>query len=510
MKRLYLVVSTLLLVAASFAGGRASIQGEQIVQLRPGDRLIVEVLEEEPTPTETSTPEPSTETITPTDTPTATDVITETPTDIPTETSTNAPTETSTSTPSHTPTPVGTVTPFADAPLCPDSGVNHSTEEFHTLWDGSRGCHYDHEHGQNPFTSQVAAMFLPLGDILDLTGGREVSHTNPTSIMENDHKHGGNKWNVQEQHPEGCKAFEVPNGQSWTGVNGSVIQYHAFGDPAVEAEVRIHSMMGLFRQCKLSSPTDYGYVFVNQFQDYGQFISPYQGDILAYPHQPLPAWDTPRGPYWSFGCLGQKTGPLGQQGHRGECRATFQIAQANNNESTVSSKPTGAGRTSTPNLLQALWRLRDGYSVFLWSDQTHPFTWMFLCSLDGGIEYSSSGCRFNNTTTQIHEIRGVVPVSWDQTSFDLDSRLGRITFEGFVDENGVRDTACTEAGGNCFPIKLVNAFTGPWSSILVFTPPKAGNVVPYLPERDIYFCNGQVCSEGTSGAVPSGWLGTGN
>lgn len=388
----------------------------------------------------------------------------ETPT--PTE---ETPVPTITDTPSATPTP-GNVTPYPDAPLCEHGAATdpeHDLEMFHTLWNSGMGCHYDHEHGDNPFILEVEETFFPLGDVLGFTGGRGVSHTNPTSGMENTHKHGGNKWNVQLVHPEGCKAFEVPNNQSWTGVNGSVIQYHAFGDPAVEAETRIHSMMGLFRQCKLSNPNDYGYVFVNQFQDYGQFISPYQGDLLPYPHQPLPSWDTPRGPYWSFGCLGQKTGPLGQPGHRGECRATFEIAQANNNESTVSSKPTGAGRTTTPNLLQALWRIRDVYSVFLWSDQVHPFTWRFLCSLDGGVEYTAEGCRFNNTTTQIHEIKGNVPASWDQSSFDEDSRVGRVTWEGFVDQNGVRSTTCTEAGGNCFPYKAVSAFTGFWSSVLV-------------------------------------------
>jgi hypothetical protein len=34
--------------------------------------------------------------------------------------------------------------------------------------------------------------------------------------------------------------------------------------------------------------------------------------------------------------------------------------------------------------------------------------------------------------------------------------------------------------------------------------------VPYLPERDIYFCGDQVCAEGDPGAVPSGWIGAEN
>ena len=41
---------------------------------------------------------------------------------------------------------------------------------FHSLWDSDRGCHYDHEHGQNPFTPEVAATF-PGFDLRELIGG---------------------------------------------------------------------------------------------------------------------------------------------------------------------------------------------------------------------------------------------------------------------------------------------------------------------------------------------------
>jgi hypothetical protein len=34
--------------------------------------------------------------------------------------------------------------------------------------------------------------------------------------------------------------------------------------------------------------------------------------------------------------------------------------------------------------------------------------------------------------------------------------------------------------------------------------------VPYLPERDIYFCGGVQCSEESPSAVPSGWIGAEN
>ena len=466
-------------------------------------------LDEETPPAETETPTPeltATETLVSTVEETGTSEVTLTATDLP------AATLTATVTPSPTISPTaGNSTPFVSAHLCPDGAHNdpdHDQTAFHTLWDSARGCHYDHEHGTNPWTSQVASFFAPLGDLLELTGGNYVSHTNPTSMMENTHKHGGNKWNVQLTHPQGCTGFEAPSGQTYTGVNGSAIQFHAFGDPAVEFEVRIHSAMAFLRQCKTSNPNDYGYVFVNQHQDYGQFITPYQGDILPYPHAPIPAYPSQRGPYWTNGCLGQKTGPIGQPGHMGECRPSLSVAQNNDNDGTISSKVTGAGHSDTPSLFRLLWRLRDGYAVFLWSDQVHPFTYLFLCTTDGGAEYNPIGCEHNNSTTQVNEIFGIIPTAWDNLAgWDTDSRVGRITAQGFVDEAGNIDPTCTQAGGNCFPIKLVQAFTGPYGSILSG---KSITTVPYLPERDIYFCNGVPCSETSPGAVPSGWIGQEN
>ena len=133
--------------------------------------------------------------------------------------------------------------PHPDAPLCPDSGEAHDNNLFHTLWDGERGCHYDHEHGQDPFTPEVKAAFPGL-DLRALIGGVGVGHTNPSSPMENTHKHGGFKWDVTLSHSVGCFGGEgYP-----TGVDAMVIQYHAFGDYSIEFESRTHSAVGLLRQ----------------------------------------------------------------------------------------------------------------------------------------------------------------------------------------------------------------------------------------------------------------------
>jgi hypothetical protein len=159
--------------------------------------------------------------------------------------------------------------PFPDAPLCPDTGEAHDHSQFHTLWDDKRGCHYDHEHGQNPFTPEVAAAF-PGFDLKALLGGVGLGHTNPSGPMENTHKHGGFKWQVLL-----TTRMAAGHEGSPIGVDASVIQYHAFGDYSVEFRSRVLAGR-LLRQCLTDNPTDYGYIYLVQHVDYGQRVSGYQ------------------------------------------------------------------------------------------------------------------------------------------------------------------------------------------------------------------------------------------
>jgi hypothetical protein len=175
-----------------------------------------------------------------------------------------------------------TIAPYPDAPLCPDTGAAHHPSRFHSLWDNRRGCHYDHEHGKSPFTTEIAALF-PGFDLRALLGGVEVGHTNPSSPMENTMKHGGFKWQVG-QTPQGCVGgFE----EARYCVAAYAVQFHNFGDYSMELEGRIHSTAALLKVCEPAHPSDCGYMYVVQFQDYGQRVSPYQGDVLPYPNNPV-------------------------------------------------------------------------------------------------------------------------------------------------------------------------------------------------------------------------------
>lgn len=388
-----------------------------------------------------------------------------------------------------------------DAPACP----THDNNTFHALYDSGAGCHYDHEHGVTPFAPEVAAAF-PGFDLYALLGNVQIGHTNLSSPMENDHKHGGFKWNVQLQHPQGCSGFEG----AVSGVNGSVIQYHNFGDYSIELEASHHTTVALVRLCNSANSADYGYLYTTQFQSYGEVCVPYQGTVFVYPYYSVPLYNCGFGQYLSVNCIG----PVAQ------CRTDLAQAQNSPASSNWTSKITGSAVNKTTGeslrpqgstLFNLLFRVRDTYQNFDWNDQTHPFTFIWLCTSDGGLSYNPAGCQYNNTTSQVHEIAGTIPAAWDNLAgFDSDPRVGRITAEGYTTRFGVLNPACTTPGEDCHPVKLVEAFVGKYGSVLVFTGSKATNIVPKLPKRDIYFCNGQVCDEGAAGATPSGWVGQNN
>lgn len=425
------------------------------------------------------------------------DKLTPTPTMGPTPTETSVPTATPEG-PTNTPEPGINIAAYPGAPLCEDSGELHDHSLFHSLWDAERGCHYDHEHGADPFTEEVANTF-PMYDLHALLGNVEIGHTNPSSPAENVAKHGGFKWQVDMDAPQGCAVgFE----SGTVAVDAYVIEYHSFGPQSVELEARNHSSAALLRQCRPDNPADTGYIFVNQLQEFGERVMPYQGMTLPYPNNFQPEWNGAFGPYFTTECFGTDF-YVGTKFI--DCRNQYNTSS--NNITIWTSKPTGGGaRPETSMLFRFVFRARDAYQRLDARDLEHPFTWMFVC---GGAVYNPVGCRYNNSSTTIHQIAGNIPAAWDGAEFDLDGRPGRVTAEGFVTRFGTWNAACTEVGVDCHPIKMIGAFVGKYSSEISII--KVSNPGPIdTPERDIYFCNGVVCSETSTGAVPSGWIGAEN
>lgn len=398
--------------------------------------------------------------------------------------------------PSATPNPftpeptIGAVfTPYPSAPLCSDD--MHNVHIFHTLWDSVRGCHYDHEHGTSPFTESVSAVFFEF-DIFALLCGVEVGHCNPSSPMENTHKHGGMKWQVDVPIAQGCTlGFE----NAVTGVDNAVIEYHAFGDYAVEFETRVHSTLFMGRLCRPGQ--DPGYIFTIQHQDYGQRVGQYQGDVLQYPDTPLPAYAAGLGPYFTVDRYGDCVG----------CRPSLAFVRNNNyNANSIWTSKGGHAEGST--LFNLLFRVRDNYQLLEWHTTAYPFIFGWVC---GETAYDALGCRYNNSTSTVHEISGIIPQAWDNAEgIDTDPEIGRVTFEGYTTRYGLVNPNCNGPSDECFPLKLVRAFTGLYGAELSASKVTNPNPVD-TPERDLYFCaGGIVCTETSTGAIPSGWIGPSN
>jgi hypothetical protein len=270
----------------------------------------------------------------------------------------------------------------------------------------------------------------------------------------------------------------------------------------VEFEARTHSAVALMRQCLDSDPTDYGYVFVSQLQDYGQRVAPYQGRVIPYPDTPDPAYDSGLKPYFTIECFGS-IAPCNKYPNR-----AYVVDNHLSADSLWVSQPGKNLIGSGSSLFALLFRLRDTYQILDGDDMVYPFTFRWLCSADDGMTYDPAGCRYNNSTTRVHQVAGEIPAEWDNLAgFDTNPQVGRITAEGFVTSFGNLAPAC-RPGADCYPIKLVDAFVGVYGS-LFFNKQEITSPVSQ-PERDIYFCGDVQCAEGDPGAVPSGWIGPKN
>lgn len=446
-----------------------------------------------PGPTATRTRAPRTPTVGPTSTPV---VPSSTP-------------DLSTGVPTPTLLPAVSIAPYISAPLCPDHGELHNHSQFHTVWDDKRGCHYDHEHGTSPFTDTVAAAF-PDFDLKALLGGVEIGHTNPSSPVENVVKHEGFKWDVSLKHGSGeCVGREkVP-----VCVISMVVQYHTFGNYQIEFLSRVHSAVALMKACVVANSTDCGYGFFNMHQDYGQRVSPYQAGgafacILDYPDSPVPPFEPAREPYFSVDPI---AGPAECGADRYQSRAQVVAGDFDSNSTWISE----AVNVVAQKLFFVAFRLRDAFQMLLWGDGHYPFVFTWLCSNDDGLTYAAKpGCRFNNSTTRVHEIGGEIPKAWDGLAgWDTDPSTGHVTVNGFVTQMGqpVAEGLCVAPGVQCFPLKLSHWPTGKYGSATFPSPERISAFDPInLPERDICFKGGVLAVCDTPGAKSSGWIGANN
>lgn len=359
-----------------------------------------------------------------------------------------------------TPVPTGVPgAPYPTAPLC----ATHDPLAYHSLWDSARGCHYDHEHGDDP--GAIAGLF---GVNYQQFTGSGVSYPWETT-NENLAKHGGYKWTVRGTNEDACVAGDVGT----NGTEGFAVEFHAKGDGA-ESSHATHSSFVIVRVCNAAGQT--GILVTGGHQFYGVRKAPYQGVVLNYPDQTYSPYPN-QSPYLDLGCFNDNGAAL-------DCGT-----KAGHSDTTWVSRPQALPGGHA--IAQLLFRGRDAYQWVNGSTRTTTPTYRYVC---GGAVYNPVGCQANNTTETIHQVFGNVPSAWDAQDGAID---GLVSYSGYTDRWGAIVSGCTSTSLDCIPLFLLHVPVGGFSTVF------DNAVLPFsaaaLPERDIYF-NG----------VPSGWVGQGN
>lgn len=318
--------------------------------------------------------------------------------------------------PTATPTPIVGIPsdPYLGAPEC----AMHDPNAWHGIWNSELGCHYDHQHGDNPH------------DVDDIFGtqayewmGGEVSYpwqTVSSAGMENDLKHYGYMWVVRS--PQEIETCYSEYGDGCIMAFRSLV--HFLGSDA-DAKVRYHSVWTEALVCSEADPTDCGIVRHGGWQDTGDL---YVDDVLIL-DVPAPEYQAP------------------------------QAVKLHYTNSFATWYPVSAyGRTSIE--IGDMWGLVD--------TSTEDVNVTFLC-------YGEPGCEMNASMFQPHVIGFAIGrnqmdsmgVRRPQASiFDQDGN-GKANFVGFsdrygrvlVDESGNPVENC-EIGLDCVPFQVENVVMG--------------------------------------------------
>lgn len=346
--------------------------------------------------------------------PTATAVPDDTPAPPPTETAPpeetpEPPTATAvppTATPDHgdhppSPTPPpggGRIEPYPSAPACPPE--LHNPHEWHGIWNYEHGCHYDHEHGDDP--SQLDHLFGPLGAEW---GGNGLDHVFSTDGEHNDFKHRTHKVTVRRNLP--C----VPVNAQGCVTDLRMMQHLDF----FNMTTRFHSFWLEARVCSVSNPNDCGIVKRGGWLDFGPLINQTTGRQVPVPDDAL----------FPFRSTNRRL-------HRPD--NTFSVWYGMQFSSSYDGRSPGLGN------IQIGSEVSHGWTYL---DPNNPSNQIFHCE--------NGSCRYNSSNRQQGHL----------VDFRLNGQLfgSRANASGFTDVYGIPNSSCTAAGPNCVPYSFENVRT---------------------------------------------------
>lgn len=375
---------------------------------------------------------------------------------------------------------VATVAPYSDAPAC----ETHDPTAYHGLWDSELGCHYDHTHNVNPTAPEVAAIF---GDYTDYTG-QEVSYPWQTfagaapgladppvdAVWENDAKHPGMKFDFYDF---SAASYGCPKASAGIKAVPKVwlIERHSLGNKH-DYMARVHSVWSMVKLC-IPNTTEWAYLYVGGWQDFGQRTSPYKENIVPVTSNPDPPYASELAPYSSHNCIGHV-----------DCRGGDTIANLawiSTIQQNVVEGHELFGFGIRSNDSQQKLDATNGFS------QTDP-SFVYMCK-DALGNYVAAGCKFNHSAGHTYQIAGEIDAALDNLDGVVD---GRVTFIGHTDRWGHIVEGCEAIALDCVPLKMVNMPVGPYSVNIAQYGLTNANV---MPDYDIYF-----------GTTPSGWISAEN
>lgn len=367
-----------------------------------------------------------------------------------TATSTGTPVPTATATATATATTVPTLP--AGMPLCP----SHDPTVYHALIDTARGCHYDHEHGDNPNLAD-AVFGLPAA----AWGGQTVSWPWATSAMENGDmagmggKHGGYKWAVLLNQP--CIDHPYEGYASVNCIKDARIEFHIVA-ASLDGLARYHSYYIEYNICAQPAYTQCGVLRIGGWADFGVLNVPYAGTRVYRPGGTI-----------DFG-LGSLYG-----GNNAEIIMSFpadateldQIAPVGAfpccDEPYVSLPP--SDELSQPGgFPQQVWSMNNigsanhfGHNIYARFSERISDSWDGIDTANVNTPhffFRDGNSPYNGSLRELSETSAFIPAAWDA---DAD---GFADISGFTDRYGNPVSGCTVLGVDCVPFSAVHVPVG--------------------------------------------------
>jgi hypothetical protein len=403
------------------------------------------------------------------------------------------------------PTPVsesGTVEPYAGAPECP----THDPNEWHGLWDAVRGCHYNHEHGDDP--SLADAYF---GKVGVLWGGQTIAYPFTSSDHENmdvpHGKHAGFKYVVRtpEFHPYPPCGTNDRSDLTGEHSDNCVIavraQLHVLGS-IMDIATRYHSGFAEVYACRppYNLPRDCGTFQTGGLIDWGQVQSPHydeyrirpaanysepaftidfgegigKGIVMSYTSDnQYPDLPNRSGEPYVFGRL---YSPEELEFYRTYIvQPPWTMDQWSSNDGDCEPRP--AEDPCHNRFFHILYQVGDAWTLV---DPVDIRNVHFICE-------TGKPCHYNGSMTGVNETFIHILPEWDGVDGKQD---GFVTWSGYSDKFGNPrfDNSCTTVARDCVPMVLNHVPAG-----MAATSIDACGCDVY--EHDIYF-DGQ----------PSGWI----